>query len=83
VGATYAGILGPLAFGTVVARGLAHGSAPEGTLWLATQCLAVFGTLGYLIGALAGWIVWDAVRSGIMADAARAAAAGTDRESPA
>ena len=58
----YAGILGLLAFATVVARGVAHESSPKGTIWQACGMLFVFAAVGYLIGSTARWIVDDSVR---------------------
>lgn len=62
MGRQYAGILGPLGFATSLARGLVHGGAAEPTLWSAWLALLACSAAGVLIGALAGWIVEDAVR---------------------
>jgi hypothetical protein len=58
----YAGILGLLAFATVVARGVAQQSAPNATIWQACGMLFVFAAVGFLIGSTARWIVDDSVR---------------------
>jgi hypothetical protein len=58
----YAGILGLLAFATVVARGVAHQISPSSTLWQACGMLFVFAAVGYLIGSTARWLVDDSVR---------------------
>jgi hypothetical protein len=58
----YAGILGLLAFATVVARGVAHASSPSATIWQACGMLIVFAGVGCLVGATARWIVDDSVR---------------------
>ena len=58
----YAGILGLLAFATVVARGVAHQSSLDSTIWQACGMLFVFAAVGYLIGSTARWIVDDSVR---------------------
>ena len=63
MGRAYAGILGPLAFGTVVARGLVQGSSVESTLEMACICLFVFAVIGWLVGGVAGQIVDDSVRA--------------------
>ncbi|MGE0757023.1 MAG: hypothetical protein AB7F89_13335 [Pirellulaceae bacterium] len=62
MGATYAGILGPLAFVLVLARGLIQGSAADGVLWTATVCLMSFATLGYIFGRIADQVLWDAMK---------------------
>jgi hypothetical protein len=58
----YAGILGLLAFATVVARGVAHQISPNPTIWQACVMLFVFAAVGYLIGGTARWLVDDSVR---------------------
>jgi hypothetical protein len=58
----YAGILGLLAFATVVARGVAHESSLNSTVWMACSMLFVFAAVGSLIGGAARWIVDDSVR---------------------
>ena len=67
MGRTYAGVLGPLAFVTVVARGLVHAGPVEATIQQATVCLFLFALIGCLIGNTAEWIVNDSVR-GRLAD---------------
>lgn len=61
MGRTYAGILGPLAFCTVVARGLIDGADVESTMKLACICLFGFALFGLVVGKLAAWIVEEAV----------------------
>jgi hypothetical protein len=58
----YAGILGLLAFATVVARGVAHESSLDSTVWMACSMLFVFAAVGYLIGGAARFVVDDSVR---------------------
>jgi len=58
----YAGILGLLAFATVVARGVAHESSLDSTVWMASLMLFVFAAVGCLIGGAARWVVDDSVR---------------------
>jgi len=62
LGRSYAGILGPLACGVLVLRGLVHGAGVDATLRDAWLGLIVFSAVGYLIGRLGGWIVEDSVR---------------------
>ena len=62
MGRAYAGILGPLAFALVVARGTIVGSGIEGTILAATAALLLFATIGYLIGQTADYLVNDSVR---------------------
>ena len=73
----YAGILGPLAFLTVVARGFIHGGGPMSTLFTAWCGLLAFSAIGYVVGRLAAWIVEDSVRSRIAAELAAEEAAAT------
>jgi hypothetical protein len=63
MGRSYAGILGPLAFALVMARGLAAGSGVEGTLLAASAGLFLFAAIGYLIGQTAEHLVNDSVRT--------------------
>ncbi len=63
MGRNYAGILGPVAFATVVARGLLDGSGLEPTLKLACVCLFGFAALGYVIGQIGGRVVSDSVKA--------------------
>ncbi|MGQ9575396.1 MAG: hypothetical protein ACUVUC_08760 [Thermoguttaceae bacterium] len=59
----YAGILGPLAFLTCLARGLLHAWHCETVLWRAWISLWVFAALGGVIGWIAGGIVEQEVRA--------------------
>lgn len=61
MGRTYAGILGPLAFTTILARSVIDSSSVESTMMLATICLFLFAGIGYLVGRVADSIVLDAV----------------------
>jgi hypothetical protein len=63
MGRSYAGILGPLAFALVTARGAIAGWALEPTLMAASASLFVFAALGYLVGQLAGFLVSNSVRT--------------------
>ncbi len=61
MGRSYAGIIGLLAFVTVVTRGLIDGASVESTLQVA--CLSLFGyaAIGYVIGRVGELIVADSV----------------------
>ncbi|MDA1054994.1 MAG: hypothetical protein O3C40_31610 [Planctomycetota bacterium] len=63
MGRTYAGILGPLAFTTILARSMIDTSSVESTMMLATVCLFLFAGIGYLAGQVADSIVLDAVKA--------------------
>ena len=63
MGRAYAGVLGPLAFVTLVARGLLHSRGPESTLQAGLIGLVCFSLIGTVIGELAGWIVRDSVQA--------------------
>ena len=62
MGRIYAGILGPLAFVTVMARSLIERGAAGSTLQTATVCLLAFAILGYIAGQIADLVVLDSVR---------------------
>lgn len=70
MGRAFAGILGPLALVTVIARGLLHGAAVEATLTTGWLVLIAFAAIGYVIGELAGWTVDDSVRARFTAEMA-------------
>jgi hypothetical protein len=63
MGRTYAGILGPLAFTTILARSVIDTSSVESTMMLATVCLFLFAGIGYLVGQVADSIVLEAVKA--------------------
>lgn len=63
MGRTYAGILGPLAFATILARSLIDGGGSVETLSTALACLFGFAAIGYVAGQIAESIVWEAVRA--------------------
>jgi hypothetical protein len=63
MGRTYAGILGPLAFTTILARSVINTSSVESTMMLATICLFLFAGIGYLVGQVADSIVLEAVKA--------------------
>jgi len=63
VGRQYAGILGAIAFTTVVLQGLGHDAEVESTLRSAVISTGLFAAIGYAVGEVAGWIVLDSVRA--------------------
>jgi hypothetical protein len=66
----YAGILGPLALLTCLARGAIHATPVETILLEAWCCLVVFAAVGYVIGWIAGRSVEESVRGTIAAEVA-------------
>lgn len=70
----YAGILGPVAFLTCLARGVLHAWPAEKALLVAWTSLLAFALLGSAIGWIAEWILEDEVRGRI--------AAGSDAAKP-
>jgi hypothetical protein len=77
----YAGILGPLAFLTCLARGVLHAWSAEKALLVAWTSLLAFALLGSVIGWIAEWILEDEVR-GRIAAASDAPKAGPSAASP-
>jgi hypothetical protein len=63
MGRIYAGILGPVAFATVLGRSLVDGGGVDSTLKIAMACLFAFSAIGYLAGRFADQIVHESVRS--------------------
>ena len=61
MGRAYAGILGLLAFGTVIARNLVDGGSVESAMIYASLALFAFAALGFVIGVLAERIVVEAI----------------------
>jgi hypothetical protein len=63
MGRSYAGILGPLAFAMVVARGAVAGWPLEPTLMSASVAVFLFAAIGYLAGETAEFLVNQSVRT--------------------
>jgi hypothetical protein len=63
MGRTYAGILGPLAFALIAARGVVAASGVEGTLLAASSGLFIFAAIGYLAGQTANHLIGESVRT--------------------
>ena len=68
MGRTYAGVLGSVAFLTVLARSLIEGGGAFATLQLATICLFGFAGLGFVAGQIADMVVFESVRFRISAE---------------
>ncbi len=68
MGRTYAGILGVIAFLTVLARGLVDGAAAETTLRLALVGLLAMALVGIAVGRLAAWSLDQSIRWQVLAD---------------
>jgi hypothetical protein len=62
MGRTYAGILGVIAFLTVIGRGLIQEGGVESTMRLAVTSLLVMAVVGGVIGRLAAWFVEESIR---------------------
>lgn len=63
MGRKYAGILGPLACGIILARGVLHGSGVEATMLAASSGLFLFAAIGWLTGSLADRLVRESVHT--------------------
>jgi hypothetical protein len=63
MGRAYAGVLGLLACGIILARSLVTGGGADSTLLAASGGLFVFAAIGYLAGQTAELLVRDSVRS--------------------
>lgn len=67
MGRAYAGILGTIAFATIVVRALVARGGVEDALWMATLALISGAAVGFICGAIAELFVRDSVRA-IIAD---------------
>lgn len=68
MGRKYAGILGALAFITILSRSILNTNSVESTMMLATSCLFLFAGVGYLVGQIADSIVTEAVKASFLKD---------------
>lgn len=59
----YAGILGPLAFVTCLARAVVHAWPPDKALLVAWTSLLAFALVGATAGWVGEWILEDEVRT--------------------
>ena len=62
MGPSYAGILGPIAFVTKLARGLFNGSSTDDLLISALISLVAFAAIGYVVGSLADRVILESVK---------------------
>jgi hypothetical protein len=53
MGRTFAGVLGLLAFATIVARGVVHQNGASATFPMAAGMLFVFAGIGFIFGSIA------------------------------
>ena len=63
MGRTYAGILGPISVGVVVARCLVQGGSVESALYAAPLALFAFAFIGYIIGSIAERTIVEAIEA--------------------
>ncbi len=63
MGRTYAGILGPIAFGVVVARCLFQRGNVDAALLAAPLALFAFAFIGYIIGSIAERTIVEAIET--------------------
>jgi hypothetical protein len=61
MGRAYAGILGFLSFGAVIARNLMDGGSVESAMLCATLALFAFAAIGFVVGVVAERIVVEAM----------------------
>jgi hypothetical protein len=78
VGRTYAGVLGCLAFATVVVHGAIHQAGIEATVLRAVGTMMGFGVLGFMLGSVAENVVEESVRAKMAQELARRAAESQD-----
>ncbi|MEX2187809.1 MAG: hypothetical protein WD875_13475 [Pirellulales bacterium] len=78
MGRKYAGVLGCLAFATVVLHGAIHHAGVEATIWRAVGMLMGFGVFGFLVGAVAQDVVEESVRARMAQELAARAEEGQD-----
>ena len=70
MGRIYGGILGLLAFQTILLRGWFHRGDLQSTLWTAWLGLIAFAAVGLVIGRVAGQIVRESVIGRVNAELA-------------
>lgn len=63
MGRTYAGVLGPVAFGATIAHSMFGGESVESTLITASMALLAFAAIGYVIGSIAERTIVEAIES--------------------
>ena len=62
MGRSYAGVLGYLAAAIVLTRGIVMGSGVVGTLQLTIAAMALFATIGFVVGSIAQSTIDQSVR---------------------
>jgi hypothetical protein len=77
---TFAGILGLLAFATVLARSLIHNTDYGNAIWQASVMLFAFAGLGFALGLVAQWLIDDSVRGRLTNEITVNSAARPDRD---
>ncbi len=70
MGYSYAGILGPIAFATIIARGVMSGGDLGATIRMASLSLFAFAMVGFAIGQIADTIISTGVRRKLLAELA-------------
>jgi hypothetical protein len=83
MGRTYAGVLGLLAFGLILARGLLRGSDAEACLAAACGGLFGFAAVGLVAGTLADRFISEAVKARFEAALKSLDANKTKKQAPA
>ena len=76
MGRIYAGVLGVVAFSTILLRGLV-GGASSGQMINATMALFAFATFGWIIGSVAEGTILQSVRATFDAEVAAASGGST------
>jgi hypothetical protein len=79
MGRVYAGTLGSLACGMILARGVVSGGGTEATILAACGGLVLFALVGYLAGQLAEHLVRESVRTQFQAAMAAWKGAASER----
>ncbi len=77
MGRTYAGVLGLVAFATVVARGVIHQSGASATFPAAAAVLFLFAGLGFILGTLAERAIAEDLKGRFQAELAKIQAEAT------
>ena len=62
MGRKYAGILGPISFGTVIARSVIQGGDADSALMVACATLFAFAAIGYIVGTIAERTIVEAIQ---------------------
>lgn len=68
MGRNYGGILGLVAFATVIGRGMVALSSIESVIQVASIAMFLFAGLGWIVGSIAARIVDESVRQKVNAE---------------